>query len=95
MAQKRTIVRVPTEINNKYRFAVIAGQRSAQLQLAAFPKVEVKVEADKTGQPLPAPRLASFWSNIAIQEVEQDRIGWKEEEVVEIDNTFTTPITIE
>ena len=36
---QRTIVRVPDEIANKYRFVVVAGKRCEQLQRGAFPKV--------------------------------------------------------
>jgi len=47
---QRTIVRVPDEIANKYRFVVIAGKRCEQLQRGAFPKVEVVVPVNKHGQ---------------------------------------------
>ena len=57
---QRTIVHVPEEIGNKYRFAVIAGKRCEQLQKSAYPKVEVIVPVDKHGAPQDAPRLAKL-----------------------------------
>lgn len=92
---RRTIVRIPQEIDNKYRFAVITGRRCAQLQEDAYPKIDVVVPVAKNGQPQDAPRLASFWSNVAIQEVEQDKIAWEERKVEEPGDIFETPISIE
>lgn len=92
---RRTIVRIPQEIGNKYRFAVITGRRCAQLQEDAFPKVEVVVPMAKNGQAQDAPRLASFWSNVAIKEVEQDKIAWEERKVEEAGDIFETPISVE
>ncbi|HET8902145.1 MAG TPA: hypothetical protein VFM84_09430 [Holophagaceae bacterium] len=92
---QRTIVHVPEEIGNKYRFAVIAGKRCEQLQKSAYPKVEVIVPVDKHGAPQDAPRLASFWSQVSIREVEENRIGWEEGEVVTLDYTTEAPISVE
>ncbi len=92
---KRTIVRIPQEIGNKYRFAVITGRRCSQLQEEAFPKVEVVVPIGKNGQAQEAPKLASFWSNVAMQEVEQDKIAWEERKIEQAENIFETPISIE
>ncbi|MCX6547189.1 MAG: DNA-directed RNA polymerase subunit omega [Acidobacteria bacterium] len=71
---QRTIVRVPDEIANKYRFVVVAGKRCEQLQRGAFPKVEVVVPVNKHGQAQDAPKLASFWGQVAMAEVEENRI---------------------
>jgi len=95
MSQARTIVRVPDEIGNKYRFAVISGKRCEQLQRGAFPKVEVVVPVNRQGQAQDAPKLASFWAQVGIQEVEENRIGWEEGEVLEHDYTTGTPISVE
>ncbi|MFM8233924.1 MAG: DNA-directed RNA polymerase subunit omega [Holophagaceae bacterium] len=92
---RRTIVRIPQEIANKYRFAVITGRRCAQLQEDAFPKIDVVVPMAKNGQAQDAPKLASFWSNVAIQEVEQDKIAWEELKVESTENIFETPISVE
>ncbi|MBI3132187.1 MAG: hypothetical protein HYZ13_12770 [Acidobacteria bacterium] len=95
MSQARTIVRVPDEIGNKYRFAVISGKRCEQLQRGAFPKVEVVVPVNRQGQAQDAPKLASFWAQVGIQEVEENRIGWEEGEVLNLDYTTETPISVE
>ena len=70
---QRTVVHIPEEIANKYRFVVITGKRCEQLQRGAYPKVEVQVPMNKLGQPQEAPRLASFWAQVAIKEVEEGR----------------------
>ncbi|HJV23351.1 MAG TPA: hypothetical protein VJ623_03950 [Holophagaceae bacterium] len=95
MSQARTIVRVPEEIGNKYRFAVISGKRCEQLQRGAFPKVEVVVPVNRQGQAQDAPKLASFWAQVGIQEVEENRIGWEEGEVLNLDYTTEAPISVE
>ncbi len=95
MSQARTIVRVPEEIGNKYRFAVISGKRCEQLQRGAFPKVEVVVPVNRQGHAQDAPKLASFWAQVGIQEVEENRIGWEEGEVLNLDYTTETPISVE
>jgi len=94
MAQ-RTIVQVPEELGNKYRFVVVAGKRCDQLQRGAKPKVEVVVPMNKLGQPQDAPKLASFWGQYAVQEVEEDRIAFEEGDVAMLDYTTETPISVE
>lgn len=93
--QQRTIVRVPEEIGNKYRFAVVSGKRCEQLQRSAFPKVEVVVPVNKLGHAQEAPKLASFWAQVGIREVEENRIAWEEGEVVTLDYTTEAPISVE
>lgn len=78
---QRTVVHVPEEIGNKYRFVVIAGKRCEQLQRGAYPKVEVQVPVNKLGQPQEAPRLASFWCQVAIKETEEARIAFEEPKI--------------
>ncbi|HEX9082627.1 MAG TPA: DNA-directed RNA polymerase subunit omega [Holophagaceae bacterium] len=92
---QRTIVRVPEEIGNKYRFVVVAGKRCEQLQRGAFPKVEVVVPVNKHGQAQDAPKLASFWGQVAMAEVEENRIAFEEPEVISLDYTTETPISVE
>jgi DNA-directed RNA polymerase subunit K/omega len=92
---QRTVVHVPDEIANKYRFLVVAGKRCEQLQRGAFPKVEVQVPMNKLGQPQEAPKLASFWAQVAIREVEEGRIAFEEPEVITLDYTIETPISVE
>ena len=75
---QRTVVHIPEEIANKYRFVVITGKRCEQLQRGAYPKVEVQVPMNKLGQPQEAPRLASFWAQVAIKEVEEGRIAFED-----------------
>ena len=95
MATTRTIVRVPEEIGTKYRFVVIAGKRCEQLQRQAFPKVQVVVPVNRHGQAQDAPRLASFWSQVSIQEVEEGRIAFEEPEIAILDDTDETPISVD
>ena len=90
---QRTIVRVPEEIANKYRFVVVAGKRCEQLQRGAFPKVEVIVPVNKHGQAQDAPKLASFWGQVAVAEVEENRIAFEEPEVLSLDYTTEAPIS--
>ena len=92
---QRTIVRVPEEIANKYRFVVVAGKRCEQLQRGAFPKVEVIVPVNKHGQAQDAPKLASFWGQVAVAEVEENRIAFEEPEVISLDYTTEAPISSE
>ncbi|MDE3032646.1 MAG: hypothetical protein KGI56_03185 [Acidobacteriota bacterium] len=92
---QRTIVRVPEEIGNKYRFVVVAGKRCEQLQRGAFPKVEVVVPVNKHGQAQDAPKLASFWGQVAVAEVEENRIAFEEPEVITLDYTTEIPISVE
>ncbi len=92
---QRTIVRVPDEIANKYRFVVVAGKRCEQLQRGAFPKVEVVVPVNKHGQAQDAPKLASFWGQVAVAEVEENRIAFEDAEVIPLDDTVVVPISSE
>ena len=92
---QRTIVHIPEEIANKYRFVVVAGKRCEQLQRGAYPKVEVQVPVNKLGRPQEAPRLASFWGQVAIKETEETRIAFEEPEVALLDYTTETPISVE
>ena len=92
---QRTIVRIPEEIGNKYRFVVVAGKRCEQLQRGAFPKVEVVVPVNRHGQAQDAPKLASFWGQVAVAEVEENRIAFEEPEVITLDYTTETPISVE
>ena len=90
---QRTIVRVPEEIGNKYRFVVIAGKRCEQLQRGAFPKVEVVVPVNKHGQAQDAPKLASFWGQVAMAEVEENRIAFEESDLSPLEDTSVVPIS--
>ena len=92
---QRTVVHIPDEIANKYRFLVVAGKRCEQLQRGAFPKVEVQVPMNKLGQPQEAPRLASFWGQVSIREVEEGRIAFEVPEVISLDYTLEVPISVE
>lgn len=92
---QRTIVHVPEEIENKYRFVVVAGKRCEQLQRGAYPKVEVTVPVSKLGHPMEAPRLASFWAQVGVREVEESRIAFEEPEVFMPDYTTEAPISVE
>ena len=91
----RTVVHIPDEVANKYRFVVVSGKRCEQLQRGAFPKVEVQVPMNKLGQAQEAPRLASFWGQVAIREVEEGRIAFEEPEVIVLDNILEVPISVE
>jgi hypothetical protein len=91
----RTVVHVPDEVANKYRFVVVSGKRCEQLQRGAFPKVEVQVPMNKLGQPQDAPRLASFWGQVAVREVEESRIAFEEPEITPLDYTLEVPISVE
>lgn len=92
---QRTVVHVPEEVANKYRFVVVAGKRCEQLQRGAYPKVEVVVPVNKLGQPQDAPKLASFWGQVAMREVEESRIAFETPEVTIFDYTTETPISVE
>jgi hypothetical protein len=92
---QRTVVHIPEEIANKYRFVVVSGKRCEQLQRGAFPKVEVQVPVNKLGQPQEAPKLASFWAQVGIREVEESRIAFEEAEVISLDHTSEAPISVE
>jgi hypothetical protein len=91
----RTIVHIPEEIQNKYRFVVVSGKRCDQLQRGAYPKVEVTVPVSRHGQPQEAPKLASFWSQVSVREVEEGRIAFEEPEVITLDYTIEAPISVE
>lgn len=56
-------MKISEEVGSKYRFIVLAGQRVAQLQKGARPRVE---NADKLKM-----------TQIAVQELEQDLIQFK------------------
>jgi|TergutMp193P3_1026864.scaffolds.fasta_scaffold57493_2 hypothetical protein len=92
--QKPT-VNIPEEVANKYRFVVVAGKRCEQLQHGAFPKVEVVVPINRLGQPQEAPKLASFWAQVSVKEVEEGRIAFEEPEVVSLDYTTEAPISVD
>lgn len=91
----RTVVHIPDEVANKYRFVVVSGKRCEQLQRGAFPKVEVQVPMNKLGQAQEAPRLASFWGQVSIREVEEGRIAFEEPEVILLENILEVPISVE
>ena len=92
---QRTVVHIPEEVSNKYRFVVVAGKRCEQLQRGAFPKVEVVVPVNRLGQAQDAPRLASFWSQVGVREVEESRIAFETPEIVLYDYTTEVPISVE
>ena len=92
---QRTVVHIPDEVANKYRFVVVSGKRCEQLQRGAFPKVEVQVPMNKLGQAQEAPRLASFWGQVSIREVEESRIAFEEPEVIALDYALEVPISVE
>ncbi len=92
---QRTVVHIPDEVANKYRFVVVSGKRCEQLQRGAFPTVEVQVPVNKLGQPQEAPRLASFWGQVAVREVEESRIAFEEPEITILDYTTEVPISVE
>ena len=92
---QRTVVHIPEEVANKYRFVVVAGKRCEQLQRGAFPKVEVVVPVNRLGQAQDAPRLASFWSQVGVREVEESRIAVETPEIVLYDYTTEVPISVE
>jgi len=92
---QRTVVHIPDEVANKYRFVVVSGKRCEQLQRGAFPKVEVQVPMNKLGQAQEAPRLASFWGQVSIRGVEEGRIAFEEPEVISLDYTLEVPISVE
>ena len=91
----RTIVKIPTEIGNKYRFVSVAGKRCDQLQRGAYPKVEVIVPMTKQGHAQDAPKLASFWAQVAVREVEESRIAFEEPDIIPLDYTTELPISVE
>lgn len=91
----RTVVHIPEEISNKYRFVVVAGKRCEQLQRGAYPKVEVVVPVTKQGHSQDAPKLASFWAQVGIKEVEESRIAFETPEVTVYDYTTEVPISVE
>ncbi len=91
----RTIVKIPTEIGNKYRFVSVAGKRCDQLQRGAYPKVEVIVPMTKQGHAQDAPKLASFWAQVAVREVEESRIAFEEPDITPLDYTTELPISVE
>lgn len=92
---QRTVVHIPEEVANKYRFVVVSGKRCEQLQRGAFPKVEVQVPVNKLGQPQEAPKLASFWGQVGIREVEEGRIAFEEGDILSLDYTTEAPISVE
>ena len=93
---QRTVVQIPNEIANKYRFVAVAGKRCEQLQRGAYPKVEVTVPVDKHGHAQDAPKLASFWGQVAIKEVEESRIAFETPEVAQFDySAAEVPISSE
>jgi DNA-directed RNA polymerase subunit K/omega len=92
---QRTVVHIPDEVANKYRFVVVSGKRCEQLQRGAYPKVEVHVPMTKLGQAQEAPRLASFWAQVSIKEVEEGRIAFEEPEIITLDYTTEIPISVE
>ena len=92
---QRPVVHISEEIGNKYRFIVVAGKRCEQLQRGAYPKVEVIVPVNRLGQPQDAPKLASFWAQVSVKEIEESRIAFEEPEVEVLDYTTETPISVE
>jgi hypothetical protein len=86
---------VPEEVGNKYRFVVVAGKRCEQLQHGAFPKVEVVVPVNRLGHAQEAPKLASFWAQVAVKEVEDSRIAFEEREIVPLDDAAESPISVD
>jgi hypothetical protein len=92
---QRTVVHIPEEIGNKYRFVAVAGMRCEQLQRGAYPKVEVIVPVNKMGMAQDAPRLASFWAQVGIREVEESRIAFETPVVPIFDYTTEVPISVE
>jgi hypothetical protein len=92
---QRTVVHIPEEIGNKYRFVMVAGKRCDQLQRGAYPKVEVIVPMNKLGLAQDAPKLASFWSQFAVREVEESRIAFETPEITIFDYTTEVPISVE
>jgi hypothetical protein len=88
-------VYIPEEVGNKYRFVVVAGKRCEQLQQGAYPKVEVVVPMNRMGQPQDAPKLASFWAQVSVKEVEESRIAFEEREAEDQDYTTEVPISVE
>ena len=92
---QRTVVHIPEEVANKYHFVVVSGKRCEQLQRGAFPKVEVQVPMNTQGQAHDAPKLASFWGQVAIREVDESRIAFEEPEVIALDYTLEVPISVE
>ncbi|MBK8792343.1 MAG: hypothetical protein IPN59_04160 [Holophaga sp.] len=92
---QRTVVHIPEEISNKYRFVMVSGKRCEQLQRGAYPKVEVIVPVNKLGQAQDAPKLASFWAQVSVKEVEESRIAFETPEIVIYDYTTEVPISVE
>jgi hypothetical protein len=48
---------------------------------------------NKHGQAQDAPKLASFWSQVAMAEVEENRIAFEEAEVIHLEDTSVVPIS--
>jgi hypothetical protein len=92
---QRPVVQVPEEVGNKYRFVVVAGKRCEQLQHGAFPKVEVVVPVNRQGHAQEAPKLASFWAQVAVKEVEESRIAFEETEIAPLDDAAEASIAVE
>lgn len=92
---QRTVVHIPEEISNKYRFVMVTGKRCEQLQRGAYPKVEVIVPVNKLGQAQDAPKLASFWAQVSVKEVEESRIAFETPEITIYDYTTEVPISVE
>ncbi len=91
----RPVVHIPEEIANKYRFVMVAGKRCEQLQRGAYPKVEVIVPVNKLGQAQDAPKLASFWAQVSVKEMEESRIAFETPEITIYDYTPEVPISVE
>jgi hypothetical protein len=97
-ADQRPVVYIPEEVGNKYRFVVVAGKRCEDLQKGAYPKVEVVVPKNRLGQAQDAPKLASFWAQVAVKEVEESRIAFEEQKLEDQDyaaETQEVPISVE
>ena len=61
--------------------------------LEGRPLVEVVVPVNKHGQAQDAPKLASFWGQVAVAEVEENRIAFEEAEILTIEDTTVVPIS--
>jgi hypothetical protein len=92
-ADQRPVVHIPEEVGNKYRFVVVAGKRCEQLQQGAYPKGEVVVPMNRLGKAQDAPKLASFWAQVSVKEVEESRIAFEEQKVEDPDYTTEVPIS--
>jgi len=53
------------------------------------------VPVNKHGQAQDAPKLASFWGQVAVAEVEENRIAFEEAEIAPINDTTVVPISSE